>query len=87
MVADKGYSSNKIRRSLRERGIGVVIPRKSNERRRGFFDTRAYRARNIVERTIGLLKRWRRLASRYDKLKTTFQTFWTLAAVIQWLEY
>ncbi len=87
MAADKGYSSAKIRKSLRDKGIGVVIPRKSNERRLGAFDKEAYRKRNIVERTIGLFKRWRRLATRYDKFKISFQAFWTLAAVIQWLEY
>jgi transposase len=87
LVADKGYSSRKIRQHLRSRGIGVVIPRKSNENWRGFFDKPAYRQRNIVERTIGHLKRWRRLATRYDKLERTFKSFWTLAIILQWLDY
>jgi transposase len=86
-VADKGYSSRKIRQHLRSRGIGVVIPRKSNENWRGFFDKPAYRQRNIVERTIDQLKRWRRLATRYDKLERTFKSFWTLAIILQWLDY
>lgn len=87
VVGDKAYSSADNRRHLRQRAIGVVIQRKSNERRRGWFDKEDYRKRNVVERSIGHLKRWRRLATRYDKLKVTFQAFWTLAAVIQWLRH
>ena len=33
VVGDKGYSSRKIGRYLRQRGIGVVIPRQKRERR------------------------------------------------------
>ena len=87
VVGDKAYLSSKLRQSLQNKGIGRVIPRKSNERRRGFFDKDAYKKRNIVERTIGHLKRWRRLATRYDKLKATFQAFWTLAIILQWLKH
>lgn len=38
VVADKGYSSSKIRRYLRRRGIRYSIPRKDNEKHRGKFD-------------------------------------------------
>ena len=47
---DKGYSSSKIRRYLRQRGIRITIPRKDNERHRGKFDKSLYRERNRVER-------------------------------------
>jgi len=40
-VGDKGYSSAKIGRYLRRRGLGVVIPRRKDERRRGPFDRAA----------------------------------------------
>ena len=36
------------------------------------FDARAYKARNIIERTIGRLKDWRRIHTRYDKLAANF---------------
>jgi IS5 family transposase len=38
VVGDKGYSSGKIRRYLRRRGIRYSIPRKDNEKHRGKFD-------------------------------------------------
>ncbi len=82
---DKGYSSHRIRRYLRHRGIGVVIPHKSNERRRGPFDRAAYRERNVIERLINRLKQFRRVATRYEKLAANFLTMVTLAAILLWL--
>jgi len=38
VAGDKAYSSAKVRRYLCRRGIGAVIPRKSNEQRNGRFD-------------------------------------------------
>ena len=38
IVGDKGYSSRKIRTSLRRYGIRITIPRKTNERRTGPFN-------------------------------------------------
>jgi transposase len=48
VAGDKGYSGRKIRRYLRRRGIGSVIPRQKRERRTR-FDKGAYRKRNVVE--------------------------------------
>jgi transposase len=46
VVADKAYSSGKIRGYLRRRGIRYPIPRKENEKHRGKFDKAIYRERN-----------------------------------------
>jgi hypothetical protein len=43
VVGDKGYSSEKVRAYLRGRGIGAVIARQNDEKRRGGFDRDAYR--------------------------------------------
>ncbi len=61
------YSSRRTRQYLRQRGIGVVIPRKGNERHRGRFDRDTYRERNAIERLINRLKQFRRIATRYEK--------------------
>ena len=55
---DKGYSSGKIRRYLRRRGIRYTIPRKVNEHRGGKFDKALYLIRNRVERCLNRLKQW-----------------------------
>lgn len=55
VVGDKAYSSGKIRRYLRRRGIRLTIPRKRNEQRTGSFNREVYRQRNRVERAINRL--------------------------------
>lgn len=85
VVADKGYSSGKIRRYLRRRGIRMTIPHKQNERRRGPFDREKYRERNQVERLINRLKQFRRVATRYEKRAVNYKAMLTLAAILLWL--
>jgi transposase len=83
-AGDKGYSSKKIRRYLRRRGIGVVIARQKRERRSP-FDKQAYRKRNVVERLMNRLKQFRRIATRYEKRATNYLGMLTLAAIVLWL--
>ena len=85
VVGDKGYSSKRIRSYLRQRGSGVVIPRRKDERRRGRFDKAAYRQRNVVERLIARLKQFRRVATRYEKRAANYRGMLTLAAIMLWL--
>lgn len=40
--------------------------------RKPAFDRSAYRSRNVIERVVGWLKRWRRLATRSEKLAVCF---------------
>ena len=84
IVGDKGYSSRRIRASLRRRGIRITIPRKRNERRTGPFNRAIYRERNRVERLINRLKQWRRLATRYEKRAAYHQAMWVIAATLLW---
>lgn len=85
MIGDKGYSSGKIRRSLRRRGIRFTIPRRKNERRRGKFDRQIYRERNRVERLINRLKQFRRVATRYEKRAENYLAMVSIAAILLWL--
>lgn len=85
LAADKAYSSGVIRRALRRRGIQPVIPTKSNERPEPTFDRAAYRERNRVERLIGKLKQFRRIATRYEKRAANYLAMITVAAILLWL--
>jgi transposase len=84
VAGDKGYSSKKVRRYLRRRGIGVVIARQKRERRVR-FDKAAYRKRNVVERLINRLKQFRRVATRYEKRAANYLAMLTIAAITLWL--
>jgi transposase len=85
LVADKGYSYRSVRAELRRRGISAVIPAKSDQRRQPAFDRAAYRGRNRVERSVGRLKQFRRIATRYDKLAVNYLAWVRLAATLIWL--
>ena len=85
VAADKGYSYPSLRSCLRRRGIGAVIPTKSNQRLRPRFDKEAYRERNAVERALGRLKQFRRIATRFEKLEASSLAMLTIAATKVWL--
>jgi transposase len=85
LVADKGYSYRSVRAELRRRGISAVIPAKSDQRRQPASDRAAYRGRNRVERSVGRLKQFRRIATRYDKLAVNYLAWVRLAAILIWL--
>jgi transposase len=85
LAGDKGYSFSSARRLLRRRGIRSVIPTKSDQRRLPSFDRAAYRGRNQVERSVGRLKQFRRVATRYDKRAVNYLAWVTLATALVWL--
>jgi transposase len=85
IVGDKGYTSGAIRQWLRRRRIKAVIPQLSSERTRRRFDTALYRERNVVERLMNRLKRWRRVATRYEKRAVNYEAMVTLAAIMEYL--
>lgn len=87
LAGDKGYTGRPVRQLLRSRHIGAVILRFCTEGTRGVrFDRTAYKARNVVERTINQLKQYRGIATRYDKLASMFSAGITVVAtVLFWL--
>jgi transposase len=79
---DKAYDSNAIRAKLDAKGIDPVIPSKANRLEIILYDKEQYKQRNKVERLFNKLKQFRRVATRYEKLKATFLAFVTLALII-----
>jgi transposase len=69
---DKGFDGDTQRRACVDRDLFPNIPNRSNRVEPWPFDPAGYRERNRVERLIGKLKQYRRVATRYDKLKGTF---------------
>ena len=80
VLADKAYASGVNRRMLRARKIRAVIPEKSPPA----FDADAYKDRNVVERSFALIKQWRGIATRYDKLAITYRAGAVLHACLAW---
>ena len=65
---DRAYEGDRTRRLAVELGYEPVVPPKANRRRSWTYDALRYRRRNEIERLFGRLKRFRRIATRYDKL-------------------
>ena len=84
-AGDKGYSSQRVRDWLNNKGIEDVIARKENEQRGCYFNKRAYKRRNVVERCIGWLKESRRIATRYEKLAVHYLGMVKLGMILQYL--
>lgn len=80
LIGDQGYDAKRIRAWLRQRHIRAVIPERrlrpsAERRRRGrppVLDVEQYRRRNAIERLVGFLKEHRSLATRFDKLASSF---------------
>ena len=87
IVGDKGYSSRKNRLYSRRKGMRITIPRRRDEHRHGPFARDIYRQRNRVERLIGRLKQFRRLATRYEKRAANYRAMWLLGAIFIWTKF
>ncbi|QQS55962.1 MAG: IS5 family transposase [Candidatus Competibacteraceae bacterium] len=79
---DKAYDSNAIRAQLDAKGITPVIPPKAHRWDRIGYDKERYQQCNKVERLFNKLKQFRRVATRYEKLKAHFLAFVTLALIV-----
>lgn len=87
MLADKGYDSDAIRDDLESRGIEPVIPTKSNRKIQRPVCRQTYAHRNRIERFFNKIKHSRRVATRYDKLASSFLGFVQLATIRIWVRF
>jgi len=81
IAGDKGYSASAIRNWIQDRGMEDVIPTRTNEQRNPRFNKRLYKKRNIVERVIGRIKEFRRIATRYDKIVDNYLAMIKIATI------
>ncbi len=73
VVGDKAFDGDRLREQCLDRDVNPNIPLKANrDPERWAFDEAGYRERNRVERLFAKLKQFRRVATRYEKLKVTY---------------
>lgn len=80
--ATRAIDSDAFRQWLKERSIQPCIPPRSNRLRPVPYSKASYRKRHLVENFFEKLKRFRRIATRYDKLSITFFGFVCLATAV-----
>jgi transposase len=96
VLADKAYSSRRIRTRLRAKGITATIPERASQiaaraakgidgGRPPRFDPDIYKQRNTVERTINRLRAFRAVSTRYDKRDYIFRGTIDVATIRIWL--
>jgi transposase len=81
LLADKAYDADWIRQTLYAAGAWANIPARSNRKDPACFSPALYRERHLVERFFNKLKHFRRIATRYDKLGSTYLAMIKLAAI------
>jgi transposase len=75
-----------FRRALSDLDITPCIPELSSRKAPVTCDAETYKQRKLVERMFGRLKKWRRIATRYDRCAHTFMNAICIAViVIFWL--
>lgn len=84
-IADKGYDSDAFVKALEGEEIEAVIPSRKNRKEPRDYDKHWYKMRNIVERTFNWLKRYRRIATRYEKTGQNFLGFFQLGCAMMLL--
>ena len=86
LIGDTGYDSNRFRQAIRERKMKPVISSKP-ERPRKLPKSRAlYAKRYLVEVFFHNLKRFRAIATRYEKTARNYLALVQLACARIWLE-
>jgi transposase len=80
---DKAYEGDKMRSAVSGLGLIPVVPPKSNRVIQWEYDKEFCKKRNEVERFFLRIKRYRRVATRYDKLDFMFMGYLTFAMIVE----
>jgi transposase len=85
LIADKAWDGRVLQQRLKaERGIDLIAPNRRSSRH---FKTdgrklRRYKRRWKIERLFAWLKRWRRIATRWERKAENFLGFAHLGCVV-----
>lgn len=83
ILGDKAYGTEKIRTYITKHGADYTIPPRDNNPDPWFCDFGLYKERHLVECFFNKIKAFRRVATRYDKLASSFLAFVHIASI--WL--
>jgi len=81
VLGDRAYDAAKILAYIAYHRALAVIPPRKNKTYKQKYNKTTYKNRNQIERFFQRLKNFRRVATRYDKLPSSFLSFIYIAAV------
>jgi transposase len=84
-LGDGSYDTNAILDELRQRGIMAVIPSGEERTTKRRHDKALYKQRYLVEVFFHSLKRFRRIATRYEKTAACYAAMVCLACTWLWI--
>ena len=85
LIGDTGYDSNKFRAAIRAKGMRAVIHCKPERKKKPRLDRKLYASRYLVELFFHKLKRFRAIATRYDKTARNYLAIVQVACTFLWL--
>jgi len=85
ILADKGYDADALIQQIESQGCIPVIPSKRNRTKIRPYDRDTYKERHLVENFFQKIKRFRRVAMRFEKLATRFLAMVHLASIMVWI--
>lgn len=87
VIADRAYDDDSLHDFVLNEGGEPVIPPRRHRKYQHHSDKIAYRQRWGIEAFFAKLKQWRRIATRYDKLASSFLAFVKLVSIMLWLKW
>ena len=85
VLADRAYDADYVRAQIQQAGATAVIPGKKNRTVPIEHDAEIYKERNRIERAINGLKRFRAVATRFDKRAANYFATCCLIVALTWL--
>lgn len=83
VLGDKGYDSSDLVAHIESSfEAEAVIPSRKNAKEPRDIDRELYKDRNKIERFIGRVKHYRRVATRYDKTARNYLAFLHVASIM-----
>ncbi len=86
VIADRGYDSQAVVEAVETGGGEAVIPSRKNRKVQRAYDRERYKDRNLVERFWAKMKRYWRVAMRYEKTARNFLAVIHVASIMLLLQ-
>lgn len=85
VMADAAYDSDAFRTAIAAKGAQAVIPNNPSRAKKYSLNKPIYAERHLIECCFSKLKRFRRVATRYEKTARNYFAVVAIAATLLWL--